>query len=342
MKNYENINLEKEMYNNPTKSFSQILEELDPSENYAGSNLGKLDAFQRQLKRFDIKVNNPSSDLVSKFHQNRNSSILFPEFLARCVKKGMEGNTVLENIVATTSQIDSLNYHNITINTKEKKDETMEIVEENQAIPETQLTVNEENIKLKKMCSMLTASYEAIEFQSIGAFAIRLKRIGHCLCNAIIKAAIDVLINGDNKENAAEILKTKEKDKITYEDLLQMWAKFETFEMNTIIANHKMLTKLAEIEELKNPLSKLNFPTNGTMTTPLGANIVRTNIAPENSIIFIDKNFALNQLVAKDITIEADTLIEKQTSRNVIYTIVGFAKICKGASCVLTMGENKE
>ena len=51
---YKTIKLDKGMYEDKTKSFSEILEELDPSENYESSSLSNLDAFQRQLKRFNI------------------------------------------------------------------------------------------------------------------------------------------------------------------------------------------------------------------------------------------------------------------------------------------------
>ena len=93
--NYKNLTLEKGMYCNPNKSFSQILEELDPSENYSGSNLENLDAFQRQLKRFDIKVNGPNSDFVSKFFETNNSRVLFPEFLARSITYSISKNNNL-------------------------------------------------------------------------------------------------------------------------------------------------------------------------------------------------------------------------------------------------------
>ena len=53
---YDTVRLEKGMYNTPGNSFSQVLEELDPSEHYRGTPLEGLDAFQRQLKRFDIHV----------------------------------------------------------------------------------------------------------------------------------------------------------------------------------------------------------------------------------------------------------------------------------------------
>lgn len=55
MANFENITIEKGMYQ--TKGgISGALEKLDPSENYRGTALEGLDAFSRQLKRFDIKV----------------------------------------------------------------------------------------------------------------------------------------------------------------------------------------------------------------------------------------------------------------------------------------------
>ena len=48
---FENITLEKGMYGVPGKSFTQVLEELDDSHNYAGTPMASLDAYQRQLKR---------------------------------------------------------------------------------------------------------------------------------------------------------------------------------------------------------------------------------------------------------------------------------------------------
>ena len=56
MAKFETIKIEKGMYANKGKSLTDILEELDPSENYKGTAIEGLDAFQRQLKRFDITV----------------------------------------------------------------------------------------------------------------------------------------------------------------------------------------------------------------------------------------------------------------------------------------------
>lgn len=336
--NYKNLTLEKGMYCNPNKSFSQILEELDPSENYVGSGLEKLDAFQRQLKRFDIKVNGQNSDFVSKFFENSNSVVLFPEFLARCVKNGIDSHNILDLIVATKIKIDSLNYRNIEIDSKTEQNAKLEIVEEGAQLPEIQLKINEDSIQLKKFARMLTASYETIEFQRINSFSIALKRIGRCLGTTIVSEALKILIEGDSKSNPAKTIETNS-EKISYEDLIKIWTEFGDFEMNTIVASPNLVAEIAKIEELRNPLSKHNFPTNGSSATPLGANLIRTNVAPKDSIIFLDNNFALNLIIAKGLTVEADKVIEKQISRTAIYTTLGFTKICKDASCILKISQ---
>ena len=111
---FDNIKLEKGLYTTG-KSFTQALEQLDPSENYKGTSLEGLDAFERQLKRFDIKVSGKNSDTISKFFSTTDAAVLFPEFISRAVKNGMTGNDTLENIVATTTLIDTLDYRSINL-----------------------------------------------------------------------------------------------------------------------------------------------------------------------------------------------------------------------------------
>ena len=52
---FDNLRLDKGLYASP-KGFTASLEAADPSENYKGTALEGLDAYQRQLKRFGIKV----------------------------------------------------------------------------------------------------------------------------------------------------------------------------------------------------------------------------------------------------------------------------------------------
>ena len=93
------------MYSQSGRSFAQTLEALDPSENYKGTSLEGLDAFQRQLKRFDIKVKGAGSDRVEKFFWSTESAVLFPEFVSRVVRQGMEEESILPDITATVTNL---------------------------------------------------------------------------------------------------------------------------------------------------------------------------------------------------------------------------------------------
>ena len=72
---FDNIRLEKGLY--ASGDFTGALEKIDPSENYSGTALEGLDAYQRQLKRFDIKVSGRHSDCVEKFFATTTSTPLF-------------------------------------------------------------------------------------------------------------------------------------------------------------------------------------------------------------------------------------------------------------------------
>ena len=109
MANFQNIRLEKGMYQVPG-GICAALEQADPSENYKGTSLEGLDAFQRQLKRFDIKVMGRNSDPVAKFFSTSDSSVLFPEYISRTVRTGMEEADILGKLIATVTKIDSLDY----------------------------------------------------------------------------------------------------------------------------------------------------------------------------------------------------------------------------------------
>ena len=111
---YDNLKLDKGMYQEAGRSFSQVLEGMDPSERYKGTSLEGLDAFQRQLKRFDIKVRGAASDVVEKFFRTADAAVLFPEYISRTVRQGMEEGDILPHITAAVTQVEGLDYRSIT------------------------------------------------------------------------------------------------------------------------------------------------------------------------------------------------------------------------------------
>ena len=84
MANFETIRLDKGLYGT-RKGFLNELESIDPSENYKGTALEGLDAFERQLKRFDIRLKGAGSSTVDKFFATTDSAVLFPEYVSSAV-----------------------------------------------------------------------------------------------------------------------------------------------------------------------------------------------------------------------------------------------------------------
>ena len=339
---YESVKLEKGMYGRSGHTFAQTLEELDPSEHYRGTPLEGMDAFQRQLKRFDIKVKGAGSDMVEKFFHTTESAVLFPEFVSRVVRQGLEEESILPAITATVTNFDGMDYRSIaSIPTEEEK--SLKRVEEGAQIPQTTVRTQENLVRLHKRGRMLVASYEAIRFQRLDLFSVTLRQIGAYIGRMHLQDAIDVLINGDGNGNAAQKLTVGDgsisgsSGTLSYEALVDFWSQFDPYTMNTLLVSNDMMLAMLKLPEFQNPLTGLNFQGTGTLTTPLGAKLLRTSAVPEGTLIGLDKGYALEQICGSQVTVEYDKLIDRQLERAAITSISGFAKLFPEASKVLTV-----
>ncbi len=331
---FNDIKLDKGMYAVSGKSFSSILEEFDPTEEYKGTSLEGLDAYQRQLKRFGIKVRGASSDNVEKFFHSAESAVLFPEYVSRSVRQGMEESNILPNLVATTTKIEGLDYRTIY---SEPLDEEKDLshVAEGASIPQTEIRAQNKLITLHKRGRMLVASYEAIRFQRLELFSVMLRQIGSHIMRMHLDDAVEVLVNGDGNENAAEVLVGSA---LTYDNLIKLWGAFDPYTMNTMLVSPDMMQTLLQITEFQNPMSGLNFVGTGDVGSPLGAKIISSSCVPSGTVIGLDKNYALELVQAGEISVEYDRLIDRQLERAAITSTSGFAKIYAGASKVMDIG----
>lgn len=339
---YDNLKLEKGMYRQEGMTFTQVLESMDPSENYRGTALEGTDAFQRQLKRFGIRAKGAGSSPVEKFFRTMDSAVLFPEYIARTVRQGMEENDILPAIVATTTVIDAMDYRSIYAESADA-DRTLRNVAEGAAIPATQVKTKEHLVSLTKRGRMLVASYEAVRFQKLDLFSVMLRQIGSYIQKMQLADAVEVLKNGDGNGNAAKVYNvgtspiSGTSGTLAYDQLVEFWGQFDPFTMNTILCSTGTLTKMLKIPELQNPLTGLNFQGTGKLSTPLGAQLHRTEALADGTIIGLDNRYALELVQAGDVLVEYDKLIDRQLERASITAISGFGKICNGAAAVLNV-----
>ena len=324
---FDNIKLEKGLYST-AKGFTASLEELDPSENYIGTDYEGLDAYQRQLKRFDIKVSGTGSDTISKFFKTTDSAALFPEYISRAVQQGLEEEDILPKIIATTTNIDALDYRAIE-SVPSEKDKELQLVGEGELIPETNIKTKEKLTTLKKRGRMLVASYEAIKFQKLDLFTVTLKQIGAYIARTQFNDAIETLSNA----SIGSIAGTG--SAVNYADLVKLWDELSPYNTTTLIATPSALADMLSITEFKDSYAGQTFHGTGKMITPFGAEVLKMSGATDKGIIALDKNAALEKVQAGGVLTEYDKLIDRQLERCAITTITGFSTIFSDAAKIL-------
>ena len=196
-------------------------------------------------------------------------------------------------------------------------------------------------MRLHKRGRMLVASYEAIRFQRLDLFAVTLRQIGAYIGRMHLEDAIRVLCDGDGNKNPAQVLQVGTKPisgtagTLSYEALVDFWSQFDPYTMNTLLVGSDMMLAMLKMQEFQNPLTGLNFQGTGTLTTPLGAKLLRSSVVPAGTLIGLDNSYALEQISSSDILVEYDKLIDRQLERAAITSISGFAKLSTDASKVL-------
>ena len=258
--------------------------------------------------------------MVEKFFSTTSSAALFPEYVSRAVRTGMEEADVLGDIVATVTSIDGMDYRSIT-SAASADDKSLKRVAEGACIPKTEIKTSENLVKLHKRGRMLVSSYEALRFQRIDLFTVTLKQIGAYIARAQLKDAVDVIVNGDGNNNACSTVNAASSGSLSYGDLLSLWAAISPYELNTILAPTDAMTKLLSLTEMKDAVAGLNFQGSGKMITPLGASLIHTSAVSGTNLIGLDKNCALEMVVAGDVVTDYDKLIDRQLERATISSI---------------------
>lgn len=318
---YNDIRLEKALYNLSGKSFTAALEELDPTSNYAGTALEKLDAFERQLKRFNIRVSGADCDRVEKFFSSTETAVLFPEFVTRCIRKGFD-ETVLNTICAAKTVNCSGQYLGCELTDTAQYTTTSQTDQ----LPAASVTESTTAVVLEKYGRLINASYEAVRQQRLDVFGVMLRSIGVKLAVSVVKKAVEVLADdADAIETATTTL--------AYSDLAALYGSFDCFDMTTVIASPGNAALIAAMEQL----ADCPPAADGKMYLPFGSELVKSAAADADTIIGLDRNFALEFITSTDLVMETDKLIDHQLDQITVSIACGFKKITPDAVKVLTI-----
>lgn len=294
-----------------------------------------LDAYEVQLKEHDIKMTGRDVSLVDDFYKSgSSSSILFPEFVNRQIRIGMEmGINIcqLSDIVASMQEIDSGVYQTFGASFTAGKRGAFRVVE-GATFPTTTITTAENTVNLIKVGHKFKATYEVIKRMRLNLLSIHLRVVGARMAQDLVEFALHILVSGDGNSNSATVY---DQPTLDYNDMVAFLQEFSLFSPNIWIGNKAAVTSILQMSEFKDPMAGFNYQKTGDMITPMGMKLRRFDAVTALSLIALDSSAALEQIDEKGgQLVEADKLISTQFEEVVISRTTGFAKIFTDASRV--------
>ncbi|WP_028506009.1 hypothetical protein [Ruminococcus sp. FC2018] len=321
---YTDVKLDKSLYNITGKSFTQALCDLDPDSAYENTELKNLDAFERQLKRFDIKLKGANSDRVEKFFLSAQSAVLFPEYVRRAIKAGLNEASILPYVAAATTYTDSMDFRGLTV-VKQGTDE----VAEAGTLPTTTVRLASTATALTKFARKLSLSYESIRKQRLEAFGVILKNLGASIARDVNGLCMSTAAYGVTPSSISG-------SSITYADLADFWSSMSDYNMTTMVCKPETMAQILGLEQMKYCAGE--YMTGGAVKTPFGVTLVKCPQLTSDIAVGIDKNCALEAVFGTDVVVDFDKLISTQCSEIACSVTVGFSKLSSGAVKTLSTG----
>lgn len=314
-------------------TFSDLLEEMDPSEQYEGCGLS---AFERQLAVRDLQVSGSGAVTLEEWYNNPESRVLFPEFIQQQVRIGMlMGRYTLrdEDLIATTTTIDSGTYQSSRVD--ETQDVSAGITGQGADFPVISLTVGDATIKLKKHGLVIKQTYEHIRRLRANKMAVFLQLVGLRMMLDKTEDAVSVLINGDGNSNSAPVDTLGE---ISYNNFIRFLAEFESYELNTFAADKEGWISILTVPEFKDSRIAQSFINTGVPMDPFGSAVKRHDPESEiltGKILGVNRANALERIEEANANlVESDKLITSQWDKIAISQVVGYARIITNAARV--------
>lgn len=321
----------------------EIADRVKRDENLRGFNVF-------QLAMMDAGISKHS--LVKDMLTTSDNRWLFPVFVDRTLRENVNKNQLLNYVINGAPVSVPGNsvrgaYLDLVDNEKNKDAVTKKRVTEGAELPTATITLGETSISLCKYGRLVEATYESIAYNTIDLFSRTLAYIANDVSNDEFKKAIDVLINGDGNNNAAEV-NTTAASAIAVSDLLTL--AMDVFDgcnspMDTIIASRSSFMSLSQMIISNSsgvgiiPGSMFKFPQgiNGDITVIYSNDIPKAS-GNKEQIIGLSSQFGLTKFVAENSQItEYDNDIRLQKRLSSISEIVGFQKAFKKSAKLLKL-----
>lgn len=329
-------------------TLSQYLERMDPSEDG-----DKLDAYERQLKRFAIIPKSiPSRGIFcskgDRFFQSGNpeSAVLFPEFISRTARMALIAPSMVDEMVGSVRPIVGDTYKEVEI-TWEQANVKKRRVTQGADFPEVEISWADSAASVYKYGRQIKATYEFVRRCSLDliATAINLVMVESRAAEADDAAALLVSgidsgyiynangTNGLDPDSAAAATSRN----LSYEAWIKFAMRFSPYKANVVVGNENALVKFITISKPgADPFELLSALREGpaTINIRLAQNfwgpvtLIYNSTVKNWDLIAFQKEYALERIVeiGADMT-EVDRLIGTQFHRIVVSESQNFGKI---------------
>lgn len=327
---------------------SDIQERIKENEAYA-----KMTPFQMVMHDAGIKS---TSTLQEMMRTNVNNSAytsggtetnqwLFPAWVETTLREAMYENDYLPYLVNTRVPIDGNTVQSPMLNLMEpgnKKAIKKARIAEGADIPTGKITIGERAITLWKHGRSIELTYEAARRMRVDLFNIQMRAIATDLARQNMEAAIDVAVNGDGNDNAAEkISTTASAGKVSAQDIIGALYDYQNanfYNVNTMVVPKSYLLDISQMTY--DPTLALgaslqvtfNIPQiNGQKITLIGVDELK--IGGKDVVLLMNRDFSLVRYEENGSNIqEMDNFIRNQMKLMTLTENSGYAVNVSGAN----------
>lgn len=269
---------------------------------------------------------------------DQNIHWLVPEIIRSAIYLGIKEAPFYPNIISSDQAINSLTTIMPFVN---PSDAAPAKVNEAETIPLGDVSFGQKSIKLFKVGRGFKITDEVKNYVSLDVMSIFIRDFGVQLGYALDTLAMDVLINGNQKdgsESAPVIGVGDTANGIQYRDLLRMWVRGSRLGRNfqTIIGDEDQAIDVLDLPEFKirmygQPQATLNLKT----PVPNQADFYIHPGTPENELLLVDPRAALIKLTARQLMVESERIVSNQTEAIYATITTGFSKMYRDAAILV-------
>jgi hypothetical protein len=232
-----------------------------------------LYALEKVFEHFGVPIDDPESTVDKAFTISTLRAV-FPEFYDSLIVAGILAMPLLDVLVSHSETSNRTVFDHITLN-ETAADRSTSLAGEFTTFSETNITLANAPVKVKKFGQALKSSDEAMQNASLPVFQRTLERIGMQLMIDITDFALDVLLLGDGNSGAASATAAAVSGAPTFADWTSLIYAFAIgYQPSDFIATSNALTKLVTtIPEFKDPFAwSRPFQVSGVPPSVFGLN----------------------------------------------------------------------